>query len=133
MRHHLRSAHVAVLSSQSEGHPVSLLEAAAVGIPAVAPAVGGIPEIIVHGETGLLSDSADPRALGMAMARVCTDHALAGAMGMAARQRALRSFSADQQMSALVEVWEAARRAWDSGGPGATGDPIEDRRERGTG
>jgi hypothetical protein len=73
VRHHLRSAHLAVLSSQSEGHPVSLLEAAAVGIPAVAPAVGGIPEIIVHGETGLLTDSADPRALGIAMARVCTD------------------------------------------------------------
>ena len=133
VRHHLRSAHLAVLSSQSEGHPVSLLEAAAVGIPAVAPAVGGIPEIIVHGETGLMTDSADPRALGMAMARVCTDHVLAGSMGTAARQRALRHFSTDRQLGALVEVWEAARRAWDSGGPEAACDPIEDRRERGTG
>lgn len=132
VRLHLRSAHVAVLSSQSEGYPVSLLEAASVGIPAVAPAVGGIPEIIVHGETGLLTDPADPRALGMAMARVCTDHALASAMGMAARQRALRNFSADRQMSTLVEVWDAARRAWDSGGPGLASEPIEDRRERGS-
>jgi glycosyltransferase involved in cell wall biosynthesis len=112
VRHHLRSANVAVLASQSEGHPVSLLEAASVGIPAVAPAVGGVPEIIVHGETGLITDSADPQALGMAMARLCTDHALSSAMGAAARERAVRYFSADRQMRALVEVWEAARRAW---------------------
>ena len=125
VRQHLRSAHLAVLSSQSEGYPVSLLEAASTGIPAVAPAVGGIPEIIVHGETGFIAETADPHALGTAMKRLCMDHRLAGAMGAAARQRALRYFSADRQMSLLLEVWEEARRTYVSGGLGPVGGPIQ--------
>ncbi len=48
-------ATVAVLTSDSEGMPVSLMEAAACGVPAVAPSVGGIPELIAHGETGFVT------------------------------------------------------------------------------
>ena len=108
---------------------MSLLTAASVGIPAVAPALGGIPEMIVHGETGLITDSADPRVLGNAMARLCRDHALLGTMGATARQRALRHFSADREMHALTEVWEAARRASARGRVWPACDPIDDRRQ----
>jgi len=133
VREYLRSAHVAVLSSQSEGYPVSLLEAASVGTPAVAPAVGGIPEIIVDGETGFIAEPADPCTLGMAMQRLCTDHRLAAAMGAAARQQALRCFSTDRQMSLLLGVWEEARRLGVSGGQGPICGPGQLREEEGTG
>ena len=104
----LQSAHLAVLSSQSEGYPVCLLEAAATGVPAVAPAVGGIPEIIVEGETGFLAKASDSISLAAAMKQLCTDQRLANAMGSAARRLALRSFSIDSQMALLRNVWEEA-------------------------
>lgn len=110
VRQYLRSAHLAVLSSQSEGYPVSLLEAASTGVPAVAPAVGGIPEIIVDGSTGFITRPADPISLGTAMKRLCVDHRLASEMGHAARRRALQWFSIDRQMGSLLEVWEEVMR-----------------------
>jgi colanic acid/amylovoran biosynthesis glycosyltransferase len=108
VRRALQAAHLAVLSSQSEGYPVCLLEAAATGIPAVAPAVGGIPEIIVDGETGFLAQAADSISLGTALKQLCTDHRLASEMGRAARRLALRSFSIDSQMAVLLHLWEEA-------------------------
>lgn len=108
VRHFLRSAHLAVLSSQSEGYPVSLLEAASTGVPAVAPDVGGIREIIVDGVTGFITKAADPVSLGTAMQRLCLDQRLAGEMGNAARRLALQSFSIDKQMGLLLEAWEEA-------------------------
>ncbi|NQW47934.1 MAG: glycosyltransferase family 4 protein [Planctomycetes bacterium] len=125
VRNHLRSAHLAVLSSQSEGYPVCLLEAASTGIPAVAPAVGGVPEIIVHGETGFIAESADSQALAAVMKHLCTDRRLASDMGAAARKRALRYFSVDRQMSLLLDVWEEARRTYASGGQQSVCGPIQ--------
>ncbi len=101
-----RSADVAVLSSQSEGFPVCLLEAAATGIPAVAPSVGGIPEIIVHESTGLLVTPDDPDSLADALKRFCYNLALAGQMGKNARRLALQNFSIDQQLNSLLAVWD---------------------------
>ena len=112
VRQFLRSAHLAVLSSQSEGYPVSLLEAASTGVPAVAPDVGGIREIIVEGVTGFITRADDPISLGMAMQRLCVDHRLAGEMGDAARRRALHAFSIDTQMGLLLAVWEEAIKTY---------------------
>nr|MBA2451175.1 glycosyltransferase [Chloroflexota bacterium] len=61
-------ATVAVLTSHSEGMPVSLMEAAACDVPAVATAVGGIPELIEDGRTGLLTPPGDVPALAAALA-----------------------------------------------------------------
>jgi glycosyltransferase involved in cell wall biosynthesis len=100
-----RRAAVAVLTSDSEGLPVSLIEAAACGVPAVATAVGGIPELIEHGVTGLLVPPRDAGAVAAALEALLTHPARAAAMGAAARRRAEREFSLARQVDALVALW----------------------------
>ncbi len=106
-----RRAGVAVLSSEREGMPVSLMEAAASAVPAVAPAVGGIPELVADGETGLLYTPLDAPALADALERVLRDRELATALGSAARRRAEERFSIRRQVDDLTRVWEEARAA----------------------
>src|SRR2546422_1291668 len=82
-------ATIAALTSTSEGMPVSLMEAAACGVPAVAPAVGGIPELVEDGVTGLLVPVGDTQALAAALEQLLRNPGLAARMGMAARRRAV--------------------------------------------
>jgi glycosyltransferase involved in cell wall biosynthesis len=84
---------IAVLCSDNEGTPVSLIEAAAAGRPAVATRVGGVPEVVTP-ETGLVEAPRDHRALGAAIVRLACDHALRDKMGHAARARVAERFSA---------------------------------------
>ena len=66
------AADLAVLSSDNEGTPVSLIEAAAAGTPAVATSVGGVPDV-VSPDAGLLAPPGDAEALGAAIARSLAD------------------------------------------------------------
>ena len=91
----LASSHVFVLSSRSEALPVSILEAMAAGLPVVATRVGGVPEIVVDGETGLLVSAADPPALAAALQRLVDDPELRARLGFAGRQRAEERFRLD--------------------------------------
>jgi glycosyltransferase involved in cell wall biosynthesis len=68
------------------------LEAMAAGRPVVGSRVGGIPEMVVHGETGLLVPPADPQALAAAIARLAEDHGMRSRMSTLARQRSLQTF-----------------------------------------
>jgi glycosyltransferase involved in cell wall biosynthesis len=104
-------ASVAVLSSEREGMPVCLMEAAASGVPAVAPAVGGIPELVADGITGLLVPPADVAALASALERLLRRRDLARALGRAARARAAERFSVRTQVDRLLDVWEEIARA----------------------
>lgn len=99
-------ASLAALTSESEGMPVCLMEAAACGVPAVATAVGGVPELIEDGVTGLLPPLGDPAAFAAALERLLDDPALAAAMGAAARRRAVEKFSLGRQVDALLELWQ---------------------------
>jgi glycosyltransferase involved in cell wall biosynthesis len=85
---HLRSMHVYVQSSAAEGLPNALLEAASLGVPLVATAVGGMREVITDGETGLLVPHGDPAALGAAITRVLASDALAEHLSQGARRLA---------------------------------------------
>ena len=84
---------VAVLTSANEGTPVSLIEAAAAGSPAVATAVGGVADVVAP-ETGILVASGDSAAVADALVRLADDPGLRARMGAAASERALRRYSA---------------------------------------
>ena len=103
-------ADLAVLSSDSEGMPVCLMEAAACAVPAVATAVGGIPELVVHGETGLLTPAGDARAFARALQELIEDPKRAATMGGAARDRMVARFSLARQVDELLAVWSEVLR-----------------------
>lgn len=98
-------ASIGVLASENEGMPVCLMEAAACGVPVAAPSVGGIPELVGDGETGLLARPNDLESLVAALERLLNDTNLRGRLGTAARQRAEQSFSVQQQVASLLTLW----------------------------
>jgi glycosyltransferase involved in cell wall biosynthesis len=75
------AASALVLTSRSEGTPLSALEAFAVGTPVIAPTVGGLPDVVRHGENGLWVPPGDAAALARALDRVVGEPALARALG----------------------------------------------------
>jgi glycosyltransferase involved in cell wall biosynthesis len=82
----LAGATIFVLPSHLEGMPMSLLEAMAWGLPAIATSVGGVPEVIDHDVNGLLVPPADIDALADAIARLMSEPGLRGRLGRAARE-----------------------------------------------
>ena len=92
----LTAADVFVLSSLWEGNPLSVMEAMAAGKPVIASAVGGVPELVEDGVSGILVPPHKPEVLGRAMMRLAEDPALRQKMGKAAQERALERFGVDR-------------------------------------
>jgi glycosyltransferase involved in cell wall biosynthesis len=99
------AADVAVLSSDNEGTPVSLIEAAAAGTPAVATDVGGVAEVVAP-ETGILVPPGDEPAFARALVDIVNEPELRRAMGERARERALSRYSLDGMLRAISELYE---------------------------
>jgi glycosyltransferase involved in cell wall biosynthesis len=83
-----------VLASREEPFGRVLVEAMAAGLPVVAARVGGVPEIVLEGTTGLLVPPGDPAPLAAAIRQILADPARARAMGLAGRTRAEREYDA---------------------------------------
>jgi len=94
---------VFVLSSDWEGMPNAVLEAMAAGRPVVATAVGGTPDVVLDGKTGLLVPPRDPAALAQAIQSLLDDPARARIMGLAGRRRVEEHFS----LAAVVSQTQA--------------------------
>lgn len=88
-----------------------ILEAMAAGRPVVGTAVGGTPELIEDGETGLLVPRHDPAALAGAIERLLVDPALAARLGAAARRRVETRFAPDASVDRLLALYAAVRAA----------------------
>ena len=97
---------VFVMSSVMEGLGTSLLDAMACGKPVVATRVGGIPEVVVDGETGVLVPPRDHAAMAEAIVRLLEDQALRERMGAAGLQRVRRKFSAEVMARNTLRVYE---------------------------
>jgi N-acetyl-alpha-D-glucosaminyl L-malate synthase BshA len=95
---------VLLLTSRAESFGLALLEAAACGVPAVAPRVGGIPEVVADGETGLLFEPGNQDQAVAALLRLVHDRALRLDMGLAAATRA-RMFSRDMVVDRYEQVY----------------------------
>jgi glycosyltransferase involved in cell wall biosynthesis len=93
-------------STRTEGVPGSLLQAFAAGVPAVASAIGGIPEVIADGKTGLLVKPDDPAALAEAIEAVIADPAAAAARARAARALVERRFSHVAAVTRLLALYD---------------------------
>ena len=96
---------VSVLPSLSEGLSNVLLESMAAGVPVVATRVGGTPEAVEEGVTGLLVPPRDAGALALAISRLLTDRALAARLGRAGRGRAVRFFSIDAAVRQTEQLY----------------------------
>jgi glycosyltransferase involved in cell wall biosynthesis len=92
-------------SISGEGLSNSLLESMAAGLPVVATTVGGNPEVVVDGETGLLVPPKDPTALAAAICRLLEDRALADSYGKAGRARVLARFGNERMVRKTEDLY----------------------------
>ncbi len=108
-------AAVVACPSHREGFGVACLEAMAQGRPVVATGVGGLRDLVVDGETGLVVPPRDVPALRAALERLLADAELRRRLGVAGRERARSEFSWDRVTAALMSAYEEVL----GGGPGA--------------
>jgi glycosyltransferase involved in cell wall biosynthesis len=95
-----------VQPSLHEGMPNTILEAMAAGLPVVATAVGGTPEVVVDGVTGLLVPPRDPSGLTEAIASLLRDPGLRRTMGRAGRGRVAERFTVERMIEQTEKVYE---------------------------
>lgn len=101
----LRDVHLFVLPSLTEGLPNALLEALSAARPVVATSVGGVPEIVSSGETGLLVSPGNSDQLADAMIELLSAPGFAATLGRAGQERVKRSYSFERQLELLTEVY----------------------------
>jgi glycosyltransferase involved in cell wall biosynthesis len=113
----LAAAHGLLLTSRSEGTPLSVLEAFALGRPVVVPTVGGLPDLVAHHVEGLWVPPSDPVALAAALDRLAGDPVLHARLAAGAAAAAAR-YDGDQLAARTAALYEQVLR----GGPGRPGE-----------
>ena len=102
----LKASDVFVLPSYFEGLPRSVAEAMAAGLPVVATAVSGTPELVDDGVTGLLVPPKDYDALGSAILRLKDNKELACSLGNAGRKKAYENYDVNNIVSQLANLYK---------------------------
>ncbi|HYT94639.1 MAG TPA: glycosyltransferase [Gemmataceae bacterium] len=107
----LGRASLFALSSVEEGISLTLLEAMARGLPVVATRIGGNPEVVAEGQTGLIVPARDPAALAQALRRLQRDADLGRQMGLAGRQRVEQHFDVRRMVAAYESLYLEGRNS----------------------
>lgn len=99
-------ADVAILSSWSEGVPQGLLQAMAAGIPVVATKVGGVPEVVVNDETGILVKAGDPESFAKGIIRILKNTSLSLRLAENARNIVAEKYSVSNMLNKLESLYQ---------------------------
>lgn len=99
------AADLFLLPSEKESFGLVALEAMSAGVPVVGSNAGGIPEVVVHGQTGYLADVGDVNQMAAYATSLLTDGALYQSFSAAARERAIHEFSVDKQVAIYEELY----------------------------
>jgi glycosyltransferase involved in cell wall biosynthesis len=114
----LGAADVFVLSSDWEGNPLSVMEAMSAGMPVISTAVGGVPELVQHGATGLLVGQGDTDELALAMTALAHAPDRRASMGTAAGECAAKRFDVEIMTHSYEALYEQLLAAsWARGRP----------------
>ncbi len=108
---YLQAADLGLFASETESFCLAILEAMCFGCPSVATAVGGVPEVIEDGKSGLLVPSGDVEGLAAGVSKLITDANYRKKLGAAARARARRFFSPDVIVPQYEEMYRRAVKA----------------------
>ncbi len=117
IREHLRRSDIYLLSSLEEGISNAALEAMSCGLPVVTTACGGMAEAVEDGAEGFVVPMRDPGAIADALERLAASEELRTRMGFAARDRIVREFALDDQISAWTRLLESVSDRPESGSP----------------
>lgn len=105
MNGRLRELDVLVQPSRADNLPLAILEAMAVGTPVIGARVGGIPELVIDGETGILVEPEDPTALASALEELARDPERRRELGTRAREHVAAHFSAEDVARRTVALY----------------------------
>jgi L-malate glycosyltransferase len=106
----LKAADLFLLTSISEGIPLTVIEAMAAGLPVVATRVGGMAEVVVHGETGLLGPSGDDAAMAALVDQLVRNEELRRQMGLRGQMRARSEFSESRMHARYLDLYREMLR-----------------------
>ncbi len=106
IREFIGHADVVAHPAHMEGLGIALLEAQAAGVPVVASAVGGIPEAVADGDSGILLEPGSVKQLGITLTKVLRDGDLRARMGTAGRKHVAEHFSPERMVSGNLDVYK---------------------------
>ncbi len=108
---YVRLMDIAVLpSSEREGLGISIIEAMALSKPVIASAVGGLPEVVADGETGIIVEAKNSRALTSALDRLAAEPDLRETMGARGKERYKKMFSLNDMLNKMEDLYEYCSR-----------------------
>jgi glycosyltransferase involved in cell wall biosynthesis len=118
----LGACDIFAMSSNWEGNPLSVMEAMAAGLPVISTAVGGVPELVEDGVTGILVRPNDPVDFTASIKRLAANGALRQRMAAESRRKALEEFSLDRMTRSYADLY--SRLLTDRGGRIAIAAPC---------